>query len=341
MHHVDRRVGQRQRLRAAERARRRRPAAGYDGGPARQVGVRLDADDRRAVAANARQVEAGAAADVEHGRAGPVGRPRASRPRSARRGRRRGSRARRSPGGARCSGWGRPASRRARRDLVPDSAAFRRTRHRPDRASDPDEAVRGLDLRGDDAGGAVRGDPLDLTSSSGASTVSPSHSLTRCGSPAISRQARENVAGRRRRSGAARPGSSHSMKNGSCGSAIRPLTPICFQRSSVPSGRCRLPATASRPSRCSTGGDVVDRHDPAQPAAAEGGAGPDRLAERAPCRTRGGRAPRRPRGRCASASGRIMLRVPNRGWTPPSTKSLPSSPPMRWAVPARPSGPAA
>ena len=28
-----------------------------------------------------------------------------------------------------------------------------------------------------------------LTSSSGASTVSPSHSLTRCGSPAISRQA--------------------------------------------------------------------------------------------------------------------------------------------------------
>ena len=30
-----------------------------------------------------------------------------------------------------------------------------------------------------------------LTSSSGASTVSPSHSLTRCGSPAISRQASE------------------------------------------------------------------------------------------------------------------------------------------------------
>src|SRR6478735_11284599 len=36
-----------------------------------------------------------------------------------------------------------------------------------------------------------------------------------------------------------------------------------------------------------------------------------------------------------------MLRVPKRGWTPPSTNSLPSSPPSRWAVLARPSGPAA
>ena len=36
-----------------------------------------------------------------------------------------------------------------------------------------------------------------------------------------------------------------------------------------------------------------------------------------------------------------MLRVPKRGCTPPSMKSWPSSPPMRWAVLARPSGPAA
>ena len=75
-----------------------------------------------------------------------------------------------------------------------------------------------------------------LTSSSGASTVSPSHSLTRCGSPAISRQASETspwapVLG------CSDSGIDHSMKNGSCGSEIRPLTPICFQVSSVPSGR--------------------------------------------------------------------------------------------------------
>ena len=50
------------------------------------------------------------------------------------------------------------------------------------------------------------------------------------------------------------PGSmSHSMKNGSWGSACRPLTPSCFQSSSMPSGRCRLPLTASRPSRASSG----------------------------------------------------------------------------------------
>src|SRR4051812_2115907 len=36
-----------------------------------------------------------------------------------------------------------------------------------------------------------------------------------------------------------------------------------------------------------------------------------------------------------------MLRVPKRGWMPPSLKFRPSNPPMRWAVPASPSGPAA
>ena len=119
-----------------------------------------------------------------------------------------------------------------------------------------------------------------LTSSSGASTVSPSHSLTRCGSPAISRQASDTVAGRRRRSGAARSGLSHWMKNGSCGSAIRPLTPICFQSSSVPSGRCRLPVHGLATEPVLERRDVVDRDDPAEPAAAERGAGAHGLAER-------------------------------------------------------------
>src|SRR4051794_10214701 len=36
-----------------------------------------------------------------------------------------------------------------------------------------------------------------------------------------------------------------------------------------------------------------------------------------------------------------MLRVPKRGWMPPSTKSSPSRAPSRWAVPRSPSGPAA
>ncbi len=90
-----------------------------------------------------------------------------------------------------------------------------------------------------------------LTSSSGDSTVSPSHSLTRCGSPAISRHASDQ-SGLPPADGCSSSGLSHSMKNGSCGSEIRPLTPICFQSSSVPSGRCRLPAAASRPRRFST-----------------------------------------------------------------------------------------
>jgi hypothetical protein len=74
------------------------------------------------------------------------------------------------------------------------------------------------------------------------------------------------VVGRRPSSGGPPRGVSHWMKNGSCGSAIRPLTPICFQISSVPSGgagsrrrtrgrggsrrrRCRRPRRPSRASR--------------------------------------------------------------------------------------------
>ena len=146
-------------------------------------------------------------------------------------------------------------------------------------ASDPDQAVGVWNCAAMMPGVPCGATHSTLTSSSGASTVSPSHSLTRCGSPAISRQAREKAPSAPAL-GWSSAGISHWMKNGSCGSAIRPLTPICFQRSSVPSGRCRLPATASRPSRASTGRDVVDRDDPAEPAAAERGAGAHGLAER-------------------------------------------------------------
>ena len=118
-----------------------------------------------------------------------------------------------------------------------------------------------------------------LTSSSGASTVSPSHSLTRCGSPAISRQASDQSSAPPV-DGWSPSGLSHWTKNGSCGSEIRPLTPICFQSSSVPSGRWRLPGDGLAPEPLLDGRDVVDRDDPAEPAAAEGGTGAHGLAER-------------------------------------------------------------
>ena len=136
-----------------------------------------------------------------------------------------------------------------------------------------------------------------LTSSSGASTVTPSQSLTRLGSPAISRQAREN-----RWSapalGCSSAGESHSMKKGSCGSAMRPLTPICFHSQvravgAVPVAGARLATEALLEP-----GDVVDGHDPARASRRRGRSGRGRLGRTAPCRTRGGRAPRRSRGRC-------------------------------------------
>ena len=208
---------------ASRRVRRRASAD--------QVGMRLDPGHRRR---GRRRTAAGGSRCRSRGRArrGPPSRPaRPSRTRAGRRGRRRGSRPRRSRCGARCSGWG---------ECPRAGCESGQIRTRPRGVCTCAAMIPGVPL------GATHS---TLTSSSGASTVSPSHSLTRCGSPAISRQAREKRAVgavARVQLGRAPP---TAMKNGSCGSAIRPLTPICFQRSSVPSGRCRLPTTASRPSR--------------------------------------------------------------------------------------------
>ena len=56
--------------------------------------------------------------------------------------------------------------------------------------------------------------------------------------------------------------------------------PSWRQRSITPSGRCRLPTTASRPEALLGLGQVVHGDRPAQPAAAALRAGPDRLPER-------------------------------------------------------------
>ena len=72
-------------------------------------------------------------------------------------------------------------------------------------------------------------------------------------------------------------------------------------------------------------GDVVDGDDPAEPAAAERGAGAHRLAER---RLVGGRVVEHLDDLEVGAlavSGSTMLRVPKRGWMPPSRNSSPSS----------------
>ena len=172
MRHVDRRVGHGQRLgRALEDGDVRQPLRT----PLRerhQRRVRLDADDARRGRGPQGQVEAGAAADVEDVRDRTSRRSRASRRRSGRAGRRPGSRARRARGCARC--WGGLRGRVGRIEL--------RCGRGPLGVCSWTATMPGVPL------GATHS---TLTSSSGASTVSPSHSLTRCGSPAISRQASE------------------------------------------------------------------------------------------------------------------------------------------------------
>ena len=153
-----------------------------------------------------------------------------------------------------------------------------------------------LELRGDDAGGAVGGDPLDLDVLE--------RGLDGLAEPLADplRVAGDLQAGKGAVAGGAgarvllRGRSPTATKNGSCGSAIRPLTPICFQRSSVPSGRCRLPVTASRPSRFSTRRCRRPRR-PSRASRRRGRSGRARPGRTAPCRRPGGRAPRRSRGR--------------------------------------------
>ena len=174
VHDVDRRVGQRQRLGGALRARATLAAGACGDGPARPGrGAARRRPPCAAVGGEPGQVEAGAAAEVEHVAAGPVGRSPASPTRSGRRGRRRGSRSRTSRGGARCWGWDGARG---------DRSATVRSRTSPCGVWTCAARMPGVPF------GATHS---TLTSSSGASTVSPSHSLTRCGSPAISRQASE------------------------------------------------------------------------------------------------------------------------------------------------------
>ena len=183
-----------------------------------------------------------------------------------RHGRPRGSRSRRPAGGARCSGSATASGRvsvgavtervRCGRARWGSGTGRRRCRGcrsgRPTRPSRPRGAGRPTGRATPRRGPGRRRSP---------------------GPPGRPRRSRRHSGGRRGRCPTA-------TKNGSCGSACRPLTPSCFQSSSRPSGRCRLPLTASRPRRASCGRDVVDRDDPAEPAAAECGAGAHRLPER-------------------------------------------------------------
>ena len=118
-----------------------------------------------------------------------------------------------------------------------------------------------------------------LTSSSGASTVSPSHSLTRCGSPAISRQARETSP--------SAPVLGCSAVGDSPLDEERQLRvgDQAVDADLLPAQLGAVGAVAVAGRRLATeprldDGDVVDGDDPAEPAAAERGAGAHGLAER-------------------------------------------------------------
>ena len=169
-----------------------------------------------------------------------------------------------------------------------------------------------LHLRGDDAGGAVGGDPLDLHVLQRRldGLAEPLRDPLRVAGDLEADQ--REVAGRRRARVQLGRGSPTATKNGSCGSEIRPLTPICRQVSSTPSGRWRLPLADSRPSRFSTAAmSSTATTQPSQPPPSSG-AGPDGLAER---RLVGGRVVEHLDDLevLPPASGSIMLRVPKRG----------------------------
>ena len=142
-----------------------------------------------------------------------------------------------------------------------------------------------------------------FTSSSGCSTDWPSHSETRAGSPAISRHSSETSP--------VAPAlgwllgldvpldEERQLRVGLQALDAQLLPEQLDAVGAVPVAVDGLAAEA-----CLEGPDVVDRDDPAEPAAAERGAGAHGLAERAPCPRPGGRGPRRPRGRCRrSAAG--------------------------------------
>ena len=227
------------------------------------------------------------------------------------------------------------------RRVVPDVRARRSAPGRSMPGSDPDGARRGVTA----ARRRCPAVPFGATHSTSTSAErgqppAPSHSSTRSGSPAISIRAAARRRARPRRRVRAPAALTHCTKNGSCGSACSPLTPSCRQRSSKPSGRCRLPGTDGPAEPPLDRRDVVDRDHPAEPAAAAGGPRPHRLPERRLVRRPGGRAPRPPRGsgrRSAAAAccGSRSEGEPRRRRTPRRS----ARPAARRCLPARPDRP--
>ena len=273
MHHVHRGVRQGECLRGAVPDGHVREPAHPTAGDRGEVAVRLDADDAARLGRE------------QPGRWKPVPQPMSSRSRpshGARRLHQRGDRPGpvdgavldlvdlgvvpdvRAGDGARSEvGIGHPSSALAR--------------HR--RRSDADESVGGLELGRDDPGGAVRRDPLDL------------HGLERLRRRTGRATPRHERGRRRSRGTPATPG--RWPRRSGAGSGRRPTRrrTAAAGRSAVPARRSAsraarrrpddagCPFTASRPSRSSCGADVVDGDDPAEPAAAELGAGAHGLAE--------------------------------------------------------------
>ena len=117
-----------------------------------------------------------------------------------------------------------------------------------------------------------------LTSSSGPSTAAPSHSLTRCGSPAISRESRwmrPEAPWLGWSSGVLPLDEERQLRVGLQALDADLLPAQLVTVGTVPVARHGLAAQPPLER-----GDVVDRDDPAQPPAAELGAGADGLAER-------------------------------------------------------------
>ena len=105
----------------------------------------------------------------------------------------------------------------------------------------------------------------------------PSHSSTRAWSPAISSLVR--AMSPPPADGCCSGSLSHWTKKGSCGSLCRPLTPTWRQRSWRAVGGEAAALDRGAAEALLDGGEVVDGHDPAEPAAAVRGTGPDGLAE--------------------------------------------------------------
>ena len=118
-----------------------------------------------------------------------------------------------------------------------------------------------------------------FTSSSGWSTDWPSQSETRAGSPAISRPSSETSPLAPALGWFAGGRCPTATKNGSCGSACRPLHAELLPEQLDAVGAVPVAVDGLAAEACLVRRDVVDRDDPAQPAAAELGAGAHRLAE--------------------------------------------------------------